>query len=126
DHGALTQYGFIGKEGMERLIDKEGNFIRQVNEDGSNGMWWVSGDTVTAWCFAFVTMPEDQRPHEAARKAAWNYLKYLGTRSFDEKNKGWVSDRVNNFGLSYCPDSEVLGISAPSAAPQVWTTSSLF
>jgi hypothetical protein len=66
-------------------------------------------------------MPEELRPKDAAVKAAWNYLKHLGTRSKD----GWVSNRCNNFGLNYCPDSEAAKIGQPMAGPQFYTNSCL-
>jgi len=125
DHGALTQYGFISKRGMELLLDNEGNFIRSINADGSLNKKRVSGDCVSCWAFAYVLIPEDQQPKEAAIKAAWNYLKYLGTRSWDEINDGDVSNRCNNFGINWCPDSDILKLGQPAAGPQFYTTSSL-
>lgn len=125
DHGVLTQYGFIGKEGMELLVDENGDFRRAVSEDGSHNYNGVSGDCVAVWAFAYVQLPEDQKPRERAVKAAWNYLKHLGTRSYDADNKGWVSNRCNNFGINYCPDSEAWKLGQPAAGPQFYTTSCL-
>jgi hypothetical protein len=125
DHGALTQYGFIGKRGMELLLDEEGNFLRAIGTDGKRNTTRVSGDCVGCWAFAYVQMPENEKPKEAAVKAAWNYLKYLGTRSWDEQNDGDVSNRCNNFGINWCPDSDLLKLGQPAAGPQFYTTSSL-
>lgn len=126
DHGALTQYGFIGPAGMELLLDKEGNFARAVAEDLSRNMKRVSGDCVACWAFAYVQIDKDLQPQELAKKAAWNYLKNLGTLSWDEKNNGDVSNRCNNFGINYCPDSDIWGIGQPAAGPQFYTNSCLF
>lgn len=124
DHGALTQYGFIGPAGLEVLIDKEGNFARAVTSDFVQNMRYVSGDCVVAWAFAYVTA--DIKPKNAARKAALNYLKNLGTLSWDEKNSGDVSNRCNNFGINFCPDSDFLKLGQPAAGPQFYTSSCLF
>lgn len=124
DHSALSMFGFISKEGLDRLITEEGDFIRRVNEDWSNNMNWVSGDAVINWSFA-VTALEDQ-PKEAILRAAWRYLINLGTRSNDPENGTWVSNRCNNFGINYCPDSEAKGIGQPMAGPQFYTNACLF
>lgn len=128
DHGALTQYGFIGPAGMIWLMDSQGNFARAVNADNSLNMQRVSGDCVAAWAFAYVQMSEEDQKatYHAAKKAAWNYLKYLGTRSWDEKNKGDVSNRCNNFGINWCPDSDFVKLGQPAAGPQFYTSSCLF
>jgi hypothetical protein len=126
DHGALTQYGFIGPEGMALLLDKDGNFARSVRDDGTLNMRNVSGDCVACWAFAYVQMDKALQPQELARKAAWNYLKNLGTLAWDEKSKGDVSNRCNNFGINYCPDSDIWGIGQPAAGPQFYTNSRLF
>jgi hypothetical protein len=128
DHGALTQYGFIGAEGLKLLLDSEGNFARAVGDDGSLNLKRVSGDCVVAWAFAYILMPEEQQKaaYDAAKRAAWNYLKYLGTRSWDEISKGDVSNRCNNFGINWCPDSDTLKLGQPMAGPQFYTSSCLF
>lgn len=59
------------------------------------------------------------------KKAIKNYFKYLGTRSYDAINNGDVSNRCNNFGLNYCPDSDAKGIGQPMAGPQFYTNSAL-
>lgn len=125
DHGALTQYGFIGKRGMELLLDSEGNFARAIDRNKSLNMRYVSGDCVGAWAFAYSLIPDSERPRAAASKAAWNYLKYLGSRAWDEVNNGDVSNRCNNFGVNWCPDSDVLKLGQPAAGPQFYTSSAL-
>jgi len=124
DHGAFSMFGALSKSAMELLMDSEGNFLRRYEDDGNHNRQWVSGDVVASWCFAFTTMTD--KPVDALMKAAKNYLKYLGTRSYDEYGQGHVSARCNNFGLNYCPDSDSLKIGQPAAGPQFWTSSSLF
>jgi hypothetical protein len=126
DHGALTQYGFIQPEGLELLVDKEGNFVRGIDYSQNLNMNYVSGDCVVAWCFAYSLIPDDKRDYKLIEKVAWNYLKYLGSRSWDELSKGDVSNRCNNFGINYCPDSDLLKLGQPMAGPQFYTSSALF
>jgi hypothetical protein len=126
DHGAFTQYGFVGPEGLKLLLDGEGNFARAVSEDLKLNMRMVSGDCVVAWCFAYSLVPAEQRDQKIIEKAAWNYLKYLGSRSWDEINQGDVSNCCSNFGINYCPDGQILRLAQPAAGPQFYTSSSLF
>lgn len=122
DHGAFTMYGFIGKSGLNTLIDHKGNFARRVNEDYTMNKQRVSGDVVVAWVFASMFTKTDTK---TIKKAVNNYLAYLGTRSYDTAGKGHVSNRCNNFGINYCPDSAVLKLGQPMAGPQFYTTSAL-
>ncbi len=126
DHGAMTQYGFVEAAGLNYLIDKDGNLARAIGEDFVQNMKRVSGDCVVAWAFAYVMIEKNIRPVGMARKVAWNYLKNLGSLSWDEKNSGDVSNRCNNFGINYCPDSDTWGIGQPAAGPQFYTNSCLF
>jgi hypothetical protein len=126
DHGALTQYGFVQALGLSLLVDGDGNFARAIRDDATLNMRKVSGDCVVAWAFAYSLVPSEQRSQKTIEKVAWNYLKYLGTRSWDEVNKGDVSNRCNNFGINYCPDSDTWSLGQPAAGPQFYTSSSLF
>lgn len=132
DHGAFTMYGFAGFNSLVCLLDSEGNFVRRTEAWNSDegefefNRKMVSGDVVVAWCFA---MSHDMHPaiKGTVTKAAWNYLKNLGTRSYcDGRNNGDVSNRCNNFGINYCPDSDLLRIGQPMAGPQFYTNSCLF
>lgn len=128
DHGALTQYGFAGPAGLALLMDKDGNFARAVDSNLSLNMQRVSGDCVIAWAFAYSQMSESEQSsmQDVVKKASWNYLKHLGTRSWDDISQGDVSNRCNNFGINWCPDSELLKLGQPAAGPQFYTSSCLF
>lgn len=126
DHGAFTMYGVINDFGLQ-LLTLSGDFMRRYDDHGKFNMDKVSGDVVVAWCFAATHKDVNHKNMEwPVRMAAWNYLKNLGTRSFDWGNNGWVSNRCNNFGLNFCPDSEAFGIGQPMAGPQFYTSSCLF
>lgn len=126
DHGAFTMYGIIKDKGLELLV-LNGNFMRRFEDSGIHNLKKVSGDVVVAWCFAATHKDVSIKNLEwTIRLAAWNYLKYLGTRSYDDRNMGHVSNRCNNFGINYCPDSDALGIGQPMAGPQFYTSSCLF
>lgn len=126
DHGAFTMFGFIKEEGLSLLLMMN-NFVRRVDDIGVYNLSKVSGDVVVAWCFAATHEKVRLKNLEwEVRGAAWNYLLNLGTCSFDADNGGWVSNRCNNFGINFCPDSEVLGLGQPMAGPQYYTTSALF
>jgi hypothetical protein len=86
----------------------------------------VSGDVVISWAFANLFIIETKENNALIRKVAMNYLKNLGTRSYDEINQGDVSNRCNNFGVNYCPDSDTLKLGQPAAGPQFYTNSALF
>lgn len=122
DHSAFTMYGQIGQEGLSLLLDSNGNFSRRYNEDGSLNMRKVSGDAVVAWCFAASFV---ETKNLDIKKVADNYLKYLGSRAYDDVNKGDVSNKCNNMGLNYCPDG-YLRIGQPTTGPQFYTTSAVF
>lgn len=126
DHGAFSMYGFIKAPGLAKLVDQEGNFIRRWQEDGKHNQWAVSGDVVISWLFAYTHSKVYQKPTGTLLKAAKNYLKYLGTRSYDENGQGHVSNRCNNFGVNYCPDSDTIKLGQPMAAPQFYTNSAIF
>jgi hypothetical protein len=125
DHGAFTMYGFIGARGLMNLLDNDGNFLRRFEDVKPDNQNWVSGDVVTAWTFANVVSPGEQ-VDTLILEAADQYLKNLGTLSFDTKNNGDVSNRCNNFGINYCPDSDALKMGQPMAGPQFYTSSALF
>jgi len=122
DHGAFTHYNFVKASGFEQLLDDEGNFVRRRNEDGSMNQKWVSGDVVIAFCFANLFYKADD---SVIKKAVKNYLKHLGSRSYDDKSNGDVSNRCNNFGVNYCPDSDTAKLGQPMAGPQFYTNSAL-
>lgn len=126
DHGAFSMYGFIKSGGLMLLLDGEGNFLRRYEDDGKHNLRFVSGDVVTAWSFAYTAPNVYNKPVSDLLDAAWNYLKYLGTRTWDENGQGYVSNRCNNFGVNYCPDSDAKGIGQPMAGPQFYTNSALF
>ena len=126
DHGAFSMFGFIKAPGLAKIVDQNGNFMRRWEEDGKHNMNAVSGDVVISWCFAYLEYHVYQKPTGVLLKAAKNYLKNLGTLSFDENGQGHVSNRCNNFGVNYCPDSEAKGIGQPLAGPQFYTNSALF
>jgi hypothetical protein len=125
DHGVFCMYGAVQHTALERLI-VDGSVCRRVNEDGSLNRNWVSGDVVISWCLSFTDPQMELQPVGTLLEFAWSYLKYLGTRSYDEFNKGDVSNRCNNFGVNYCPDSDAKGIGQPAAGPQFYTSSALF
>jgi hypothetical protein len=124
DHGALKHYGYFmhnpeaGFKGLQLLVDDDGGFLRKW-QPGKKNRSRVSGDVVATWCFAH-SLVEIKTPN-ALRKMAKHYLKHLGCTS----NDGWVSARVNNFGLNYCPDGWK-GIGQPMAGPQFWCNSAVF
>lgn len=122
DHGAFTMYNYIKEQGLSQILDEQGNFLRRRNEDWTANMDQVSGDVVIAWCFAnqFYKAKDDD-----IRKAIKNYFKNLGTRSYDAINNGDVSNRCNNFGVNYCPDSDTANLGQPMAGPQFYTNSAL-
>lgn len=123
DHGAFTMYNYIKEQGLSQILDSEGNFLRRRNEDGSMNRNYVSGDVVIAFCFANTFY---RASDQDIKKAIKNYFKHLGTRSYDDGiNNGDVSNRCNNFGLNYCPDSDTKGIGQPMAGPQFYTNSAL-
>jgi hypothetical protein len=126
DHGAFTMYGVIGADGLKLIVDEEGNFMRRYEEPPPHNLRFVSGDTVIAWCFAYTFTHIYKKPVDTLLLAAKNYLKYLGTRTYDENGQGYVSNRCNNFGVNYCNDSEAKGIGQPMAGPQFYTNSALF
>jgi len=126
DHGAFTMYGAIKERGLE-LLNLNGDFMRRFDDHGDHNLKKVSGDVVVAWCFAATHKGLNLKRLEwTIRSAAWNYLKHLGTRSYDEKNNGWVSNRCNNLGINFCPDSDLFKIGQPMGGPQFYTNSCLF
>ncbi len=126
DHGAFSMYGFIGTGGLQMIVDDQGNFMRRWEDDGNHNLRFVSGDVVIAWCFAYTFEQVYHKPYGTLLRAAKNYLKYLGTRTYDEHGQGYVSNRCNNFGVNYCNDSDTKGLGQPMAGPQFYTNSALF
>ena len=122
DHGAFTQYGFIQKEGLE-LLQKDGNLIRRLEANGEMNRRTVSGDVVVAWFFAnsLSTRPASD---DVMTNIADQYMKNLGTLSYDEVAQGYVSTRCANFGINEAKDSDIK-ISQPQAGPQFYTTSAV-
>ncbi len=126
DHGAFTMYGAIDAMGLG-LLQLMGNVIRRYDDHGKFNQKQVSGDVLVAWCFAATHHKVNLNNLEhTIRMMAWTYLKNLGVCSYDSKNRGWVSNRCNNFGINYCPDSDVVGLGQPMAGPQFYTSSALF
>ncbi len=127
DHSAFTHFGlFIESSdfaiaGLTKLIHEDGRFLRRFYHGVQEG-WYTSGDCVANWSFAYAV--SDVRLPEVVRRAATHYLKNLGTKSLTEP-VDWVSDRCNNFGINYCPDSQVVKLGQPAAGPQFYTTSAL-
>lgn len=122
NHGAFTHINFIKEEGYSQLFDQHGNFLRRRNETGGMNRDRVSGDVVISFCFANQL---DKAKDEDIRKAIKNYFKYLGTRSYDDVSQGDVSNRCNNFGVNYCPDSDFYKMGQPAFGPQFYTNSCL-
>lgn len=126
NHGALCMYGALGSNALVNLLDKDGNPVRRVNDDGSFDQDESSGDVVVSWAFAYTAPSIKDKPVDALMKMARNYLLNLGIQSYDKKNNGTVSSRCNNFGINYCPDSDVLKLGQPAAGPQFYTSSCVF
>jgi hypothetical protein len=126
DHASFCMYGALTTLALELLV-QEGSVVRRVNEDKTLNRWSVSGDVIISWCLSFTYPKIDQRDLvPALLELANSYLKYLGTRSWDEINDGDVSNRCNNFGVNYCPDSDFHKIGQPATGPQFYTSSALF
>lgn len=133
DHGALSMYGALDclDGSFEALTDGRGNLVRKrtidprfVNDVLNQNN--VSGDVVISWMFAYTAPNVTVKPKFTLLEVAKSYLKNLGILSFDEINKGDVSNRCNNFGINYCPDSEVIKLGQPAAGPQFYTSSAVF
>jgi hypothetical protein len=122
DHGAFSMYGAIGLKAMTYLVDAHDNLIRRRNKDGTVNLNWVSGDVLIAYCFAYTSPNLVNKPVELLNSIAKKYLKNLGLLTKD----GDVSNRCNNFGVNYCPDSQAYKIGQPMAGPQFYTNSALF
>lgn len=120
DHGALSQYGFVQKEGLE-LLQFYGSLVRRRNEDGTLNREAVSGDVVVAWYFANTLAKRKVSP-EIVRAVTDTYIKNLGTLSYDSVAQGYVSTRCSNFGLNIALDSDFLKLAQPAAGPQYYTT----
>lgn len=123
NHGALSQYGFIQKEGLE-LLQVDGALIRKYYDNAPPDQSVVSGDVVIAWFFA-NTLAERKVSDEVLKKVVDHYLINLGTTSNDNFGSGYVSARCANFGINYAPDSEFLGITQPATGPQYYTTAAV-
>ena len=134
DHSALTHWGLfltdvrIGMNGLMRLIDMQGNFLRRWTNGKEEG-FHTSGDAVINWCFAAALYEEKYKGLASVSGVfdliAEQYLKNLGTIANMGKAKGWVSVRCNNFGVNFCPDSQALFLGQPCAGPQFYTTSAV-
>lgn len=122
-HGALTQYGFIQKEGLE-LLQVDGALLRKYHDNQKPNQDSVSGDVVIAWFFANL-LADRKVSDETLKKVVDHYIKNLGTTSNDSYGKGYVSDRSSNFGINYSPDSEAFGLTLPAFGPQYYTTASV-
>lgn len=123
DHGAFSMYGALTSQAFEWLTDGNDNLHRRLNEDGSYNRWQVSGDVLISYCFAAThTKPASDQ----IEIIAWKYLFNLGITSKDDKNNEDVSNRCNNFGVNYCPDSDSLKLGQPMAGPQFYTSSAIF
>lgn len=123
DHGAFTHIYFLRLQALAELVNTTGDLSRRVNEDQTLNMNYVSGDVVVSWALSLQVTPTSNP--DLIKKVVDNYIKNLGSRSYDAKNNGWVSNRCNNFGINYCPDSDILRIGQPAAGPQYYTTAAL-
>lgn len=123
NHGALSMYGFIQKEGLE-LLQVDGSLIRKRNADGSMDRSAVSGDVVVSWFFA-NELATRKASDDVIKSVADTYIKNLGTLSYDEVAQGYVSARCSNFGVNIAIDSDFLKLSQPAAGPQFYTTSAV-
>lgn len=123
DHGAFSMYGFIQKEGLEKL-QIDGSLIRHFNKDGSTNRSFVSGDVVVAWFFA-NELADKKASDEVIKNVTDKYIGNLGTLSYDEIAQGYVSTRCSNFGLNIALDSDFFKISQPAAGPQYYTTAAV-
>lgn len=127
-HNMLTHWGLITNDAnssamLTALIDIKGRVSRKITGYGSRNLDAVSGDCLVSWCFSYSLITYDKyRPKNTLSRVAWTYLKYLGCPS----EKWDVSNRCNNFGINYCPDSESLKVGQPAAGPQFYTSSCLF
>lgn len=126
DHGAFSMYGFINNLGLGKLVDDKFSLVRRYEENGNHNQNWVSGDVVIAFAFASILLDRQNQPPVLIERVADSYLKYLGVRSHDKFNMGGVSNRCNNFGLNYCPDSDTWKIGQPMAGPQFYTNAAIF
>jgi hypothetical protein len=120
-------YGYIKGYGLHNLITTEGDFVRRTNDEYSMIPFQqhvVSGDCIVSWCLAYTDESLETKPIDALLSATKRYMKYLGTRSNGPETGTWVSDRCNNFGVNYCPDS-TYKFGQPAAGPQFYTTSCL-
>lgn len=123
DHGALSMYGFIQKEGLEAL-QVDGSLVRAVNKNGTHNRWAVSGDVVVSWFFA-NELANRKASDAIVRSVADTYIKNLGTLSYDQVADGYVSARCSNFGVNIASDSEFLKLSQPAAGPQYYTNAAV-
>jgi hypothetical protein len=128
DHGAFSMYGALDclDGSFAALTDGKGNLVRKREVDGRLNQNNVSGDVLISWLFAFTAPNVTIKPKFTLMEIAESYLKNLGVLSFDDVNNGDVSNRCNNFGVNYCPDSEVAKLGQPAAGPQFYTSSALF
>jgi hypothetical protein len=122
DHGAFSMYGFIQGDGLE-LLQHNGNLLRRLEEDGTRNMNSVSGDVVVAWFFA-NQLATAKVSDKVLLSVVDNYIKNLGTLSFDSYGDGYVSARCSNFGVNYAKDSTFL-LTQPAAGPQYYTTAAV-
>lgn len=127
NHNMLTQYTIATPISFYNFVslDKDGflNFTRNSKGDLTE----VSGDCVISFCFAAVVNNnyKSKKVQTLIKRLAKTYLTFLGTRSFDSRNKGTVSNRCNNFGVNYCPDGFAY-LGQPMLGPQFYTSSCLF
>jgi hypothetical protein len=128
DHGALSMYGFIGMDGLKNLTNVFNHHLVRRAASSTEGYDQsnVSGDVVISWAFATVFLDDQELDSAHIENVAKAYLKSLGSISYDKVNNGDVSNRCNNFGINYCPDSALLKLGQPMAGPQFYTNSALF
>lgn len=127
NHNMLTQYTIAIPISFYNFIFVDSDGFFNFSRDSKGNSEEVSGDCVISFCFAAILNDnyKDKIVQFLIKKLAKTYLIFLGTRSFDKKNKGFVSNRCNNFGVNFCPDSELF-LGQPMFGPQFYTSSCLF
>lgn len=105
------------KHGMEALVKSNGSLMRSAPVDTQDT---ISGDCLSAWCFAYVTSSID-RP-DLVNKVAFHYLRNcLGLVG----QQGYVGAKCSNNGINYVRDGWNR-INQPTFSPQYFTSAAIF